>query len=174
MLEALKQRTVIIGNSGSGKSVLAARLASLFHLSAIDLDHLHWEGDGFGRKREEEAAKRLVGDAAAASSWIIEGVFGWLAEIAMLRATALIWLDLPWRACREGLLARGLQRGGTQGDLAALLSWARDYWDRQTSSSFKGHSCIFESFLGAKVRLRNREEVSEFYKALVDSESALN
>jgi len=28
--------------------------------------------------------------------WIIEGVYGWLAEVALPRATALIWLDLPW------------------------------------------------------------------------------
>ncbi len=75
MLESF-QRTVIIGNCGSGKSVFAESLAALTHIPAIDLDTLHWERDG--HKRDEEAAKRLVREAAAAPRWIIEGVFGWL------------------------------------------------------------------------------------------------
>ncbi|MFY9956597.1 hypothetical protein [Bradyrhizobium sp.] len=44
---------------------------------------------------DEDAAKRMVADAAAESKWIIEGVYGWLAELALPRATSLIWLDLP-------------------------------------------------------------------------------
>jgi adenylate kinase family enzyme len=73
MLEALKHRTVIIGNSGSGKSVFAKNLAALTSAPVIDLDRLHWEDAGFRIKREEEAAKRLVRDAASAARWIIEG-----------------------------------------------------------------------------------------------------
>jgi adenylate kinase family enzyme len=92
MLESF-QRTVIIGNCGSGKSVFAESLAGLRHIPLIDLDSLHWERDG--HKRDEESAKRLVREAAATPRWIIEGVFGWLAEIALPRATAIIWLDLP-------------------------------------------------------------------------------
>ena len=41
-----------------------------------------------------------------------EGVYGWLAEVAVPRATALIWLDIPWDVCREGCwrtLARHLK-----------------------------------------------------------------
>jgi hypothetical protein len=37
----------------------------------------------------------MVADATAESKWIIEGVYGWLAELALPRATSLIWLDLP-------------------------------------------------------------------------------
>ena len=48
MFESLSQRTVIIGNSGAGKSALAERLAALIHVPVIDLDLLNWEGDGYG------------------------------------------------------------------------------------------------------------------------------
>jgi hypothetical protein len=41
-------------------------LAALANVPALDLDLFHWEGDGYGRKRDEEAAKQLVRDAAAA------------------------------------------------------------------------------------------------------------
>jgi adenylate kinase family enzyme len=161
VLEAVKQRTVVIGNGGSGKSTFAESLAVLSHMRAIDLDLLHWEDDGYGRKRDEDDAKRLVRDAAAAPRWIIEGVYGWLAEVALPRATALIWLDLPWSVCQAGLLARGRRRGGTEVDFADLLKWSAAYWDRQTSSSFTGHARLFENFPRLKLRLHEREEVRD-------------
>jgi len=100
---ALGSRVVIIGNSGSGKSTLAQELAQRLGAPTIDLDHIHWR-DSYGIKRDEDAAKRMVVDAAAESEWIIEGVYGWLAEVALPRATSLIWLDMPWTICREDCL----------------------------------------------------------------------
>lgn len=43
MTEPLTERTVVIGNSGSGKSRLAEALADFAHIPALDLDLLHWE-----------------------------------------------------------------------------------------------------------------------------------
>ena len=161
MLEPLS-RTLIIGNGGSGKSTLAEQLAPLVAGPAIDLDLLHWETGGYGVKRDENAARQLVRTAADEPRWIIEGVFGWLAEIAVPRATALIWLDVPWSVCRAGLLARGLRRGSTDQDHTELLKWAEAYWDRKTPSSFTGHLTIFENFPGPKYKLVSREKMSEF------------
>jgi adenylate kinase family enzyme len=160
MLELLS-RTLIIGNSGSGKSTLAQQLATLVHAPAIDLDLLHWEAGGYGVKRDENAARQLVLTAADEARWIIEGVFGWLAEVAVPRATTLIWLDVPWSICHAGLLARGPRRGSTAQDYTELLKWAEAYWDRKTPSSFAGHLTIFESFPGPKYRLESREKMSE-------------
>lgn len=159
VLDTLTTRTVIIGNSGSGKTTLAESLAALANVPAIDLDLLHWTGDGYGLKREEAVARQMASDVAERPEWVIEGVYGWLAEVAIPRATALIWLDVPWSLCREGLLRRGLRRGGTEAEFAELLTWAEAYWDRKTSSSFAGHSRLFEDFPRAKLRLRNRQEV---------------
>ena len=161
MLEPLS-RTLIIGNGGSGKSTLSEQLAALVAGPAIDLDLLHWETGGYGVKRDENAARQLVRTAADEPRWIIEGVFGWLAEIAVPRATALIWLDVPWGICRAGLQARGLRRGSTDQDHTELLKWAEAYWDRKTPSSFTGHLTIFEGFPGVKYRLGSREKISEF------------
>jgi adenylate kinase family enzyme len=161
MLEAFKQRIVIIGNSGSGKSTLADSLANLTGIPAVDLDRLHWAGNGYGVKRDEAAARDMVLEVAAKRGWVVEGVFGWLAEVAIPRATALIWLDLPWQVCRQGLLARGVRRGGTDADFTELMKWAEEYWQRQTSSSSAGHFRLFESFQRARLRLRTRHEVSQ-------------
>src|SRR5690348_3850001 len=96
------ERIVIIGNSGSGKSTLAKVVSNLANIPAIDLDLFHWEEGSCGVKRNEDVARQMVRDVSEQPRWIIEGAFGWLAEVALLRATILIWLDLPWSVCRAG------------------------------------------------------------------------
>jgi adenylate kinase family enzyme len=95
---------MIVGNSGSGKSTLAERVGAALHLSVYDLDLVHWHTDG--RKRDEADAIGRVADLAEGDGWVIEGVYGWLAEVALPRADMLIWLDMAWDDCRAGLLAR--------------------------------------------------------------------
>lgn len=153
-------RWLVIGNSGSGKSTLAAELGRVLHLPVHDLDLVHWHWDG--RKRDGAEAGARVAEIAVADVWVIEGVYGWLADVALSRARALVWLDLPWDACRSGLLARGLRRGMTPGDQDALLAWAEGYWRRTTPSSFSGHGRIFGSFAGEKTRLGTRAEAAAF------------
>ena len=161
MFESLSERILTIGNSGSGKSTLAAALASLVRVPVIDLDLLHWEGDGCRQKRNEDTTRQLTLEASNQPRWIIEGVFGWLAEVALPRATALIWLDCPWRLCRAGLLVRGQRQGATGQAAADLMKWAEAYWIRQTPSSFAGHLKIFNDFSGTKFRLESREQIAE-------------
>ncbi len=165
MRDALK-RTLVIGNSGAGKSTFAANLAALLEISAVDLDVLHWEDHGYGRKRNEDAAMALAREAAASERWIIEGVYGWLAKAVVPRATALVWLDMPWDVCREGLRVRGPRRGATPADMAELFAWAEAYWTRATSSSFAGHEWLYEAFAAPKWRLRARDEAASWLATL--------
>ena len=158
MIGNSQKRLVVIGNSGSGKSTLAERVGAALKLPTYDLDLLHWEADG--RKRDEAEAKALVAGVAAGETWVVEGVYGWLAEMALARATMLVWLDLSWAECREGLLHRGLRRGMAPSDHDALVAWASAYWTRETPSSFAGHDLLFRKFSGDKLRLRTRAEVS--------------
>ncbi|CAN7239559.1 hypothetical protein LJR011_000809 [Agrobacterium tumefaciens] len=64
--DATALRIAIIGNSGSGKSSLAAKAGSGLKLPVYDLDLLHWHADG--RKREEAEAKILVAEHAAGAA----------------------------------------------------------------------------------------------------------
>ena len=166
MRDALRERTVIIGNSGSGKSTLAGQLAARLDIPAIDLDPLHWEDGHVGQPRDAAVARRLVADAAAEPNWIIEGVYGWLAAVALPRATMLIWLDLPWDVCKAGLLARGPWPGVDEAGFAEFLAWAEAYATRQTSTSWAGHARMFEGFSGAKLRLKDRSETAVFLNGL--------
>ena len=149
-------RTLVIGNCGSGKSWLAARLAD----EPIDLDLIHWQPGGYNLARDRAVAIELVRQEAARDAWVIEGVFGWLAIEALPRATALIWLDLPVEECLVNLRTRGLRRGGDEAAQAAMLARAGEYGTRETSSSFAGHAQLFEAFGGRRIRLRSREEIA--------------
>jgi adenylate kinase family enzyme len=154
----MSKRILIIGNSGAGKSVLGEKLAAMLTIPVVDLDRLHWEDTGYARKRDPDAARQMVETIAAREDWIIEGVYGWLADVALPRTTDLVWLDMPWDVCREGLTARKADASRPAEDRQALLAWAQAYWDRDTSSSFAGHNRIFENFPGRKFRIGGRHE----------------
>jgi adenylate kinase family enzyme len=162
MTAALGPRVVIIGASGSGKSTLAKLLGARFGCETIDLDRMHWQ-DRVGSKRHEGEARAMVAACAAKPIWIIEGVFGWLAEVALPSATALIWLDMPWNVCSENLKLRGSRPGATADEHADFLAWAENYWQRATASSHSGHLALYEGFPGFKRRLRAQSEIAEFH-----------
>ncbi|MCX5497826.1 AAA family ATPase [Kaistia dalseonensis] len=155
-------RTLIIGNCGAGKSWLAERIARNLDITAIDLDAINWENGGYERARDKDVAREIVRSAAAEPRWVIEGVYGWLAEQAVGRATALIWLDLDVDKCLAALKARGPSPGANATLHAELITWAAEYPTRQNSSSLSGHHALFSSFRRRKIRLHARNEVHDF------------
>lgn len=159
------QRILIIGNSGSGKSWLASRLAAHIRADHVELDALHWEPGGFNQRRAPEAAISAVRVAAACDAWVIEGVFGWLAEEAAPRATLLLWITLPEDQCIVNLQGRSIKSGEDDASRDALLDWCRGYRSRTTSSSYAGHEAIYNRFGGRKQMLETRRDVDRFRAA---------
>jgi adenylate kinase family enzyme len=161
---------IVIGNSGSGKTTFAMQVAGAGKCPHVDLDAVYWQDQIRLEKRVEPAAKRMVAELAAQPRWVIEGVYGWLADVAAPRATALIWLNLPWAECKAGLEARGPEYSPSQAEYEALLAWAERYWTRDTPSSEAGHRRIFEAFSGWKVALSSRAEVAALAGRLAATE----
>jgi adenylate kinase family enzyme len=159
---SLPDRILIIGNSGSGKTTLARAISEHCHHPLISLDRIHWEEGGFAQKRDEQEARRMTRDAATAERWVMEGVYGWLAEEALPRVQTLLWLDLPWGECRAGLL----DRKADQPFDAEMLLWAEQYWTRETSSSCAGHRRIYDGFSGETLRFSRRDDVATFIARL--------
>jgi len=73
-------RTVIVGNSGSGKTWLAKRIGEKRSTQVIHLDDIFWLPGGFNEKRSSSEVLCLVNSKKAESDWIVEGVFGDLAK----------------------------------------------------------------------------------------------
>lgn len=159
-------RTLIIGNAGSGKTWLAGQLEAVSGLPVIHLDELRWAPGQYGKARDNQLVMDEVAQAARAEAWLMEGVFGWLAKVAIGRATQLIWLDLPEDECIANVRARGIQGGGSVADFEALLQWVGEYRLRNNSSCFAAHLQLFEAFAGAKARLTGRGEMAAFVEGL--------
>lgn len=151
-----------MGNCGSGKSWFSEKLSKRLGITSTDLDNIHWELNGYNLAREKTFAKEMVNQAAAAEQWIIEGVYGWLAQETAPRATVLFWLDLPVDECLRNLRRRGIRRGEDEASFTHLINWAKEYSFRETSSSQIGHNQIFTAFSGYKFRFFSRQDLSNF------------
>lgn len=160
-------KTIIIGNSGSGKTWLAKRLAGNTDAAIIHLDELFWQPGGFEQKRSLSEVEQLIAQSKQGSSWIVEGVFGELAERYFDQADMLIWLDLPWDLCKARLLARSAERklhmGREQSEtgLAKLVEWASHYYERQDLRSAFGHRALLQRFPGKTLHLRSEDEINK-------------
>lgn len=159
-------KTIIFGNSGSGKSWLAERIARHLGAPCVDLDFVHWLPGGFHVARERHEAIRMVRQAANADRWVIEGIYGSLIKEIESDATALVWLCLDEAECDRNIRQRGMRRDGTSHSFAALLDWAASYRSRGGSSSFIGHATVFEKYVGEKTILRSRADVTAFVDQL--------
>jgi hypothetical protein len=127
----------------------------------MDLDEIHWLPGGFNTRREPATAIGMVRMKAAEARWVIEGVYGWLANEALPRATSLIWLDVPIEECINNVKARGLRRGGDEAAFAALIAFIADYQVRTNANSRMAHEQAFNAFAGNKVLITCRGEMAQ-------------
>ena len=165
-------KAIIVGNSGSGKTWLASRLAESTNAAVIHLDEFFWQPGGFDRKRSPMEVEELIATTKQSASWIVEGVFGELAARYLDDAGVLIWLDIDWSLCRERLQARGSEskrhigREQSEKGLRDLIEWASHYYDRTDGRSWSGHRALFDGFRGDRLSLKSQEEVLEFVHSL--------
>lgn len=105
----IPQRIVVIGNTASGKSTLAARLAARYDLVHLELDAFA-HGPGW-QLTAPEAFRHALEERMSGQRWVCDGNYlsrttDWLWPSAQL----IIWLDLSlWRILPR-LVARSLRR----------------------------------------------------------------
>lgn len=157
------QRILIFGNGGTGKTWLAREIGAIVGRAAIHLDDLRWVPGQYGLARDNQVVFNEVVEAGRADTWLMEGVYGWLANAVLGRVTTLVWIDLPEEECVANVRGRGIQGGGGEESFQEMIEWVRGYRLREHSSTcYSSHAKLFDSHAGSKVILKNRAEINSY------------
>lgn len=109
------QRVVVVGSSCSGKTTLARQLAGVLGAPHVELDGIHWMCGW--RERPVEEVRRMAVEAAAADRWVMDGNYRAVRDVVWGRATAVVWLNYPFRVVLWRALSRTTRRVITQEEL---------------------------------------------------------
>lgn len=168
----LGRRVWVMGTSGSGKTILARRLAEKLGYPHIELDALYLlSGWQTNPNFIEDATVHLN-----AACWVADGNYRMLGEVMLARADTLVWIDFPaWRTYGR-LLRRTIVRGATREELwngnreslfrsfftRESLIWYVLKTSRQRQARFEGLMSDPNLSGKSRVRLKSPAEVERF------------
>jgi len=153
-------RIVILGNSGSGKSMLAAALAGARRIPCLDLDTVAWEPGQTAQPRAVGLAREDVRVFCGGSeNWIVEGCYEVLVETALEYEPILLFLNPGLQVCLENCRSRPWEphkyasKENQDARLKFLLSWVADYYTRTGPLSLAAHVHCYRAYSGPKREL---------------------
>jgi adenylate kinase family enzyme len=166
-------RIAIVGNSGSGKSVLARELAARHHLPALDLDTVAWEPGKIAVARPiEDALADVRAFTADRERWVVEGCYAELTRAALGFSPLLIFLEPGLERCLENCRNRPWEphkyasKAEQDSKLEFLLAWVRDYYTRDGDLSLRAHQALFDEYAGPKRKVTNDSERADVLREL--------
>lgn len=148
-------RVLVFGNSGSGKSRFAQRLAAKNGLCVLDLDTVVWS-DVTVFRPDQEIIAELLRFVQTNTSWIVEGCYGKWMEQMVPHATEMVFMNPGETTCLSNCLARPWEahkyssKEEQDAKLALLLDWVRGYYSRSDDMSLQAHRRLFDSYAGKK------------------------
>ena len=158
------RRVLIFGNSGSGKSTIASRLADESGLAHLDLDSLAWLPTKPPQRMPLTESLRLMSEFTSKNeSWVVEGCYTDLLEALSDQASEALFLDLSVEQCMENAKARPWEphkyksREEQDANLEMLLRWIAQYESPDDIFSLAAHTRFFEDFPGTKTRVVSNE-----------------
>ena len=158
------RKVLIFGNSGSGKSTLARQLCEKERLEHLDLDSLAWLATKPPSRMPLDDSARQINDFIDRhDSWVVEGCYTDLLEIALPEANELIFMNLPVSACILNAKNRPWEphkyesKEAQDANLEMLTDWIAQYETREDTFSKKSHAVMYESFKGMKTQYIDNE-----------------
>lgn len=97
-----------MGTSCSGKSTLADQVGHTLGIPVTHLDDLFWNPGWV--ETPLDAFREKVAAVAARDTWVIDGNYSRTTDLTRPRATAIVWLDLPFALVLGRCLRRTLGR----------------------------------------------------------------
>lgn len=153
------RRVLIVGNSGSGKSTHAKRLAARDGLAHVDLDPYAWQPTDPPVRRPVDEALRELRAALPDDGWVVEGCYADLLEGLADDADLLIFLNPGTEVCVRHCRTRPFEphkydsEQAQDSNLAMLIDWVRGYDTRDGPMSLAAHRALYDAFAGPKREL---------------------
>jgi adenylate kinase family enzyme len=108
-------RVAVVGTSCSGKTTLARKIAEAVDIRHIELDVIFWQPNW--THMPIEAFRKAVEAEVVRDEWVIDGNYSKVRDIIWLRATHLVWLNLPFPTVLWRAISRTFRRVVTQEEL---------------------------------------------------------
>jgi adenylate kinase family enzyme len=160
------RKILIFGNSGSGKSTLAKSLCNSEGLSHLDLDTLAWEDSVPPvRKALSQSKSEILNFIEFNNSWVIEGCYSDLLEIAVTSANEMIFMNLSIESCILNAKNRPWEphkyesKKAQDDNLGMLIEWISLYSKRTDTFSEQSHRALYEAFMGNKTMHLNNPRI---------------
>ncbi|GIU35503.1 AAA family ATPase [Shewanella schlegeliana] len=158
------KKIVIFGNSGSGKSTLAKQLCEKYGLAHLDLDLIAWlPQTPPARKPLLQASVDIEDFINEKDSWVIEGCYSDLLQVAIRHACEVVFLNLSIEDCIANAKQRPWEphkyesKAAQDNNLSMLIDWIAQYETRQDTFSLLTHQSLFDEFNGKKTLLCSNE-----------------
>jgi adenylate kinase family enzyme len=155
---------VIFGNSGSGKSTFATKLALKNQLAHLDLDTIAWKVSKTPERQTiAESSKSIHDFLSTNSAWVIEGCYSDLLDLVTKQADEVVFLNLPVSACIENAKNRPWEphkyenKKDQDANLEMLIGWISQYTSRTDTFSKVAHEKLFGDFQGNKTMYVSNE-----------------
>ena len=101
------KKVIIVGTSGSGKSMLANQLSLLLKVTSYELDDYYWLP---GWQANPFCLQLLLNQLKNQEAWIVNGNYTKLLGPLWRQADTIIWLDYSFTRCFLQGLKRSLKR----------------------------------------------------------------
>jgi adenylate kinase family enzyme len=176
------RRVSVVGNSGSGKTALARRIAAALDAPFVELDAIHHLPDWEPIDPDEFLAR--IDELTRGDSWVIDGNYRPVVVDGPVwqRADTVVWLDLPRRTVMRQVTWRTLRRlvtrerlwNGNREPWTNIVSW--DPEKSIVAWAWANHDKYVERFAAAMqdpalahlefVRLNTHAEASRWVEGL--------
>ncbi len=163
------RRIIIFGNSSSGKSTLAKRLAMKYSLDHLDLDTIAWKKSKTPERMSigmsEIILKKFI---STSNSWVIEGCYSDLIDLVLDESTEIIYMKLPIQLCILNAQKRPWEphkypsKKDQDKNLDMLINWISEYSTRTDTFSEFAHDQIFMNYQCKKNIIKSNEHLEEY------------
>lgn len=162
------KKIVIFGNSASGKSSLAKKLATEHQLAHLDLDTLAWLSTSIDnlipqRQSIDVSVAEINAFISQHQAWVIEGCYSDLLAHTLTKCSEVVFMNLPIELCIENAKNRLWEphkynsKAAQDANLAMLIDWIAQYNQRTDTFSKSAHQKLYDEFSGNKTQYINNQ-----------------